>query len=216
MIKILFDWNGTLLDDLNYSFQIATRLQKFYGISPMPSIAFYKSIFCFPIQDYYRKAGFDFSKIDWNECGHRFMDAYVKDFSKTHLNAQAIEVLQKAKAAGAACYILSASRLDLLKAQIESFEALNGLIDGVYGISDIFASSKEKAAKEFLSTCLSWDQIYVIGDTTHDLESAKAIGAQAILYDGGHQSRSVLEQTGQPVVSSLVEAWESIYARSHH
>ncbi|MBF0578879.1 HAD family hydrolase [Erysipelotrichaceae bacterium RD49] len=216
MIKILFDWNGTLLDDLDYSFQTAVNLQKFYGIPPMPSVAFYQSIFCFPIQEYYRKAGFDFSKIDWNECGHRFMDAYVKDFSKTRLNHQAIEVLQKAKAAGAACYILSASKLDLLKAQIESFDKLNGLIDGVYGISDIFASSKEKAAREFSSTCLSWDEIYVIGDTLHDLESAQAIGAQAILFDGGHQSRKVLEQSGQPVVSSLVKAWEVINARSHH
>lgn len=216
MKKILFDWNGTLLDDLDYTFQTVTKVQQSYDIKPLADVEAYKSVFGFPIKDYYERAGFDFSKIDWDECGHRFMDAYVNGFNKTRLNPQAVMVLRQAKEANVGCYILSATKLDLLKAQVESFPELNGLIDGVYGIGDIFASSKAGAAREFLSTCLCWDEIYMVGDTEHDLECANKIGARCILYDGGHQSRQILEKHHAAIVSSLLEAWECINAGSHH
>lgn len=56
----------------------------------------------------------------------------------------------------------------------------------------------------------------MVGDTEHDLECASEIGAKCILYDGGHQSRQVLEKHHAVIVSSLQEAWEYINAGSHH
>ena len=36
----------------------------------------------------------------------------------------------------------------------------------------------------------------VIGDTTHDYETALAIGADCILFTGGHMNRETLEKCG--------------------
>lgn len=210
MVKILWDWNGTLLNDVEASYQCIRALQKQHGITPLANVEAYREIFGFPIQDYYEKAGFDFSKLSWSETGQQFMADWLSRYPDIPLNEQAIAALMQAKQAGYACYILSATQVDLLKAQVTAHPRLENLIDGVYGIGDIYASSKEGAAREFQAACLDWDQIYMVGDTLHDLEVAKAIGARCILYDGGHQARAVLEKQNAEVVCSLKEALERI------
>jgi phosphoglycolate phosphatase-like HAD superfamily hydrolase len=49
-------------------------------------------------------------------------------------------------------------------------------------------------------------EVVVVGDVADDARAAAEAGASCVLYDGGSQSRAVLERTGCPVVSSLVEA----------
>lgn len=218
MIKILFDWNGTLLNDVEASYLCMTSLQREYGIPPLENIEAYRRIFGFPIRSYYEKAGFDFSKISWEKTGEEFMKDWLARYPRIGLNEQALAVLKRAQNDGFACFILSATRLDLLKSQIALHPELKDLIDGVYGIGDIYASSKEKAAREFRASCLEWDEVFMIGDTLHDLEVARSIGAHCILYDGGHQCRFTLDKSKAPVAATLEEALERIeqYAGSHH
>jgi phosphoglycolate phosphatase len=45
----------------------------------------------------------------------------------------------------------------------------------------------------------------MIGDTAHDAETADAIGADCILFSGGHQCVERLEATGCPVVKNLLD-----------
>ena len=62
MVKtIIWDWNGTLLDDLDLSLESVNILLEERNL-PALSVEKYKDIFCFPIVDYYVKAGFDFEK----------------------------------------------------------------------------------------------------------------------------------------------------------
>ena len=60
MTRILWDWNGTLLDDTEISRGVLNGLLSRRGL-PTVSLERYREIFTFPIIDYYRKAGFDFS-----------------------------------------------------------------------------------------------------------------------------------------------------------
>ena len=50
----------------------------------------------------------------------------------------------------------------------------------------------------------------MIGDTAHDAETAAAIGADCILFSGGHQCEEKLKATGRPVVQSLMQIPELI------
>lgn len=210
MKKILWGWNGTLLDDVTAGFSCMVRTQKKYGITPLKSVDQYRQIFGFPVKGYYEKAGFDFDQLDWNQVGQDFMNDYISCFQDIPLNAQAIEVLKKAKADGAMNLILSATRLDLLKEQVMKFPQLKDLIDGVYGIEDIYASSKVGAGQEILKNSLPWDELVMIGDTLHDAQVASALKIPVILCETGHQSRQILDAAGVPVVSSLEEALKQV------
>lgn len=43
----------------------------------------------------------------------------------------------------------------------------------------------------------------MVGDTIHDAEVAKALGAQCVLYTGGHQSRERLAAVCPHVIDRL-------------
>ena len=58
---ILWDWNGTLLNDTDFCISIVNGLLRARDKEALTK-ARYLEIFNFPVKDYYKKAGFDFSK----------------------------------------------------------------------------------------------------------------------------------------------------------
>ena len=49
-------------------------------------------------------------------------------------------------------------------------------------------------------------ELFFIGDTLHDVEVARALGAKCILVDGGHQTAERLAASGTPVAPTLTDA----------
>jgi len=47
--------------------------------------------------------------------------------------------------------------------------------------------------------------VLFVGDTVHDHEVARAIGADCVLIPGGHHPRTKLEKTGVPVLEDLYQ-----------
>ena len=58
---IIWDWNGTLLDDRWLCVE-AINQSLYKRKMPTLSESEYKDIFCFPVEDYYKNIGFDFEK----------------------------------------------------------------------------------------------------------------------------------------------------------
>ena len=55
MIKnIFFDFNGTILDDLQVCFEIESEMFEMEGL-PQITLDFYKDNFSFPVREYYKK-----------------------------------------------------------------------------------------------------------------------------------------------------------------
>ena len=74
---IIWDWNGTLLDDVDYCRSIInTILIK----NNLPQLSFdrYREVFTFPVQDYYKEAGFDFNKVSF-EIINESIALYIKN-----------------------------------------------------------------------------------------------------------------------------------------
>ena len=55
MKRIVWDWNGTLLNDVNLCFECINRLLVSKNLDPLIDLAAYRDIFEFPIQNYYQK-----------------------------------------------------------------------------------------------------------------------------------------------------------------
>jgi phosphoglycolate phosphatase len=80
---IIWDWNGTLLDDVDMCIESINILLKRRNLD-MLSRKRYRDIFTFPVRDYYETAGFNFSKEPWDKVAHEFIDLYFKN-SVIHL-----------------------------------------------------------------------------------------------------------------------------------
>ena len=59
---IFWDWNGTLMDDVDFTHGCLNWMLESHGYPQRYDLAQYRELFRFPIEDYYRLAGFDFSR----------------------------------------------------------------------------------------------------------------------------------------------------------
>ena len=199
---VFWDWNGTLLNDLEWSFNVLNRMLTRRRMKPLQNISAYHQVFGFPIKEYYRKIGFDFEKEPYEEVAQEFVELYYKD--KTGgclLNDGAKELLELLKKNGIKQVVLSASKESNLIEQIDDFQISNYFHD-ILGIKDIYGSSKVEIGCDYVCR----ESVYkgvLIGDTNHDYEVAKAMGVDCILIASGHQSKERLLECGVPVLDNL-------------
>jgi phosphoglycolate phosphatase len=206
---IIWDWNGTLLDDAQACAQaINVLLQRRH----LPAVSFqqYLDVFDFPVRDYYLQLGFDFSKDDWHSVAEEYHAVYAVMSAQSPLREGTLATLQALQSKGVLQSVLSACELTLLHRMMNERGVL-GFFEHVYGLSDLFAHSKVDLGHTLLNDSgLAPGEALLIGDTTHDFEVARAIGVPCLLMTGGHQSETKLRSCGCPVVSSLKGVLEYI------
>jgi len=184
---IIWDWNGTLLDDVDICIDtINFSLEK--RNLPLLTKEKYKEIFTFPVIEYYKKAGFDFSKNSFDELSHEFINLYLKKLASTDLFQDVRYILQQFEEKGIRQYILSAMEQSSLMDSVRQFN-IDKYFSQIQGTGDIYAYGKSQNAKLLIENSgLNPDKICLIGDTLHDLEVANQIGCQCLLVSAGHQS----------------------------
>jgi len=201
--NIIWDWNGTLLDDAALCLNVLNALLRDRGFNPIADVTAYREIFGFPIIDYYRRAGFDFEKEAFEITAKDFIKLYHSDANRFHLFPDAIQIISAAKEAGISQVILSASDKDNLRSQIEPFGIMH-YFDEVIGISNIYAESKVSAGAEYAArTNLDKSKTLFMGDTVHDYEVAAALGVDCMLIASGHQSKERLLKCGASVIDNI-------------
>ena len=202
---LIWDWNGTLLDDVALCNDCLNQLLSEYGYSPRYDRAAYKEIFSFPIMDYYRKAGFDFNVHPYAALADRFVEIYSPASLACPLCPGAKEALGKANAAGIRQIMLSASQRDALTRQVQHF-GLQNYFEELIGQDDFYAHGKLEAGKAWLQRQnFDLTKAVLVGDSLHDAQVADALGVACVLCAAGHQSRKRLETAGVPVIDSLHE-----------
>ena len=209
---ILWDWNGTLLDDVELCVDALNRLLAEYGYPQRYDRDQYQAIFGFPIEEYYIRAGFDFSRHSFAELAEKYMEDYVPASAACPLMDGAVDALETFRDAGLRQVVLSASKRDTLRAQVEQ-RGVTGYFDRLLGLGDIYAKSKVEIGLAYLREG-GFDpaKAVMIGDSTHDFEVAQALGVRCVLQSGGHQPPEKLKETGASVVAGLREAAKLILA----
>ncbi len=89
---IIWDFNGTLLDDVDICVQCMNVLLAERGLQKL-DFQRYREIFTFPVRDYYREAGFDFSEEEFEIPAHQFIELYRDEIRKARLFDDVIPVL---------------------------------------------------------------------------------------------------------------------------
>lgn len=204
MKTIVWDYNGTIIDDTQYCLDIEIAMLKERGMNSNWTIEQYRDLFCFPVINYYYKLGYTFEKESYNDISVEFNEMYDANFDSLKLMDGFEDFIEKAICNGYQNVILSASKMDKLHDQCNKLDIIKYFVD-IMGTDNILAGSKVDMARNWIkdSSIDPKDCIY-IGDTTHDVETAKAIGIDTIyLVSQGHQSKNVLETTGEKVFDSL-------------
>ncbi len=203
-MTILWDWNGTLIADVEHVVNMNNLIFSRHGYPPT-TVDVYRRLFRHPVHDYYYDLGV--TKEDFPVIAKEWNAAYVAGFGCVSLAPGVVDALQRFRAAGHRQVIISASQVDQLRAQVVRFPELDGMFDEVIGLDNVYAVSKVHLAQEYLArTGGDPAQTVFLGDTTHDAETAAGIGCRCYLIEGGHQGRPVLETAvNAKVVSTLAE-----------
>ncbi|MFH0907812.1 MAG: HAD family hydrolase, partial [bacterium] len=186
---VIWDWNGTLLDDAWLCVEIMNGLLGPRGLAPL-TMERYQEVFDFPVVEYYRRLGFDFQKESFEKLGTDFIVEYEKRRLECDLQPGAREALAAIERAGLTQSVLSAYRQDTLEELVDHF-GLRRYFVALAGLEDHYAAGKTGNARKLIAGLPHAPrEVLLIGDTVHDHEVARAIGANCVLVPCGHQSRA--------------------------
>ncbi|MFV0379506.1 MAG: HAD family hydrolase [Anaerorhabdus sp.] len=208
---IIWDWNGTLLDDLDLGYSLLNDALRNEGLNELENISKYKNVFEFPVIEMYRKLGFNCDEKNFDKISSNYIQNYMKSYeASSMLHNEAIDLLQYFMDKGIKNTLMSASQIKILLKQASFFKC-DHLFDELVGVSDIYASSKQDEALNWIKTCdVPLDRIVWVGDSTHDYECAVALGVRCILIDHGHQSYEVLSKCNNEIIHNLNELKEKL------
>jgi phosphoglycolate phosphatase len=199
--KILWDWNGTLLDDLRVCVEAIAEEMRLRGLEPVDE-ARYRELFGFPVRDYYAKLGFDFARHPFEEVGGAFLRRFHARLHECRLHPGRRETLEALQARGIRQSILSAAHEPALHAQVRG-QGIEHLFERVYGLDDEHAAGKVERGRELMRD-LGVDprETLLVGDTDHDLEVGRALGVDVVLVADGHQNEERLRSRHDRVLAS--------------
>lgn len=198
---IVWDWNGTLQNDVQAAVNGINRLLEERGL-PTVDVEKHRSLFSFPVSNYYTALGFKLEEEDWPLLSKTFITAFLSDESTT-LFRGTVPTLTLLAAQGVGMSILSASEQSTLEQSLVN-HGIQNFFTKVKGLDNHSAGSKLHMAEALFNAIGGpLNEVWLVGDTTHDKEVADAAGCNCILLASGYQSRERLIQCGCPVLDSV-------------
>ena len=199
---IIWDWNGTLLDDLDLCVDVMNGLLGRRGL-PLLDRARYLRLFDFPVRTYYERLGFDFDRDSFETLSVEFISAYDARRWGCQLQSGAQTILGSLQSAGVTQSVLSAYRQETLQEIVGHF-GLTPRFKRILGLANIYAHSKTELGRNWVAELgLPPGEILLIGDTLHDLDVAQAIGVDCVLVACGHHPEARLRSRTDRVLADL-------------
>jgi len=197
---ILWDWNGTLLDDTQAALDTLNIMLARRGAKSI-SMDFYRDHFAFPVKPFYESIGMVLANEDWDALAQEYHDLYAEQPKR--LNVETVAALERVKAAGVRQSIISALRQDLLDEATAAY-GVAPYMECIYGVDNLDGASKLDRALELLTKIDATDPV-VIGDALHDKEVADALGVRCVLCGQGSHAAWRLREVA-PTGETLLEA----------
>ncbi len=219
---IIWDWNGTLLDDAHVCASAVNRLKLTRGL-PLESFEAYRNSISYPVIEYYKACGFDLSQEPYAALCDDFAQAYaafaddalegkgLTTGQKVRIHPDVVAVLQSGLDAGLSHAIVSASDETTLFRQVEE-QGLSAYFVSVVGRSDNHGGTKDHLVKAWVEASgYHRDEILLVGDTEHDYEAAVAAGIRVALIADGHVSSPRLKRCRVPFFENRAVLWEQLF-----
>jgi len=202
--NVIWDWNGTLLDDVNNCVNIINSLCLLHNIEEL-NLSTYKNIFTFPVVNSYEQLGFDTSPEAFDRISQCFHSSYEELLPNCKLYEGVPSVLRELKGRGVSQFILSAHEQSRLLETVKEYE-LDSYFDFISGSDNLHGKGKTEHGLNLIKEqkLISTETI-MIGDTLHDFEVAQKLGISCILFSGGHMSENRLKNSGVPVINKITD-----------
>lgn len=201
---IIWDWNGTILNDVDLGIEIINRILSERSL-PKITKEIYKNVFTIPVKDYYAKLGFDFEKEPFEVVGRLWIEEYEKRKYECSIYDGVLDVMERIKNSSIEQSILSAYSQHTLE-EMATRHGIDKYCSHIVGLDNIYAAGKLHLGLELLKKIENGNgRLLLIGDTLHDYEVAKAIGADCILLSTGHQSKEILKTAGVKIIDDIRE-----------
>lgn len=178
---VLFDWNGTVMDDLARAAAAANQALARFGLAALSEEEFQLG-FTLPLRHWLSGLGIpDEHTADAAEDWNRAMEVHAP------ARSAARETLTTLRASGVITGIVTAAAPASVRADIRA----NGL-EGLF--AEIHTDVDDKTACLRSLRHLGDPAIYV-GDTAYDIDSARAAGYITVSIAGGYQHASLLARS---------------------
>ncbi len=204
MAHLVWDWNGTLLDDLSLVVEATNASLALFGAGPTTADA-HRREFRRPVSAYYADVlGRPVDEAEFGRLDRVFHEVYARGLPACALTADAAGAL--------AAWTDSQSLLsmwfhDELVPVVDRY-GLRGYFARVDGLRATIGGGPKAPhlAAHLAALGRSGPECVLIGDSVDDAAAAEAVGAACVLYTGGFTDRDRLAATGHPVAETLTDA----------
>ena len=201
---VIWDWNGTLLDDLTLVVSSSNSAFKAVGGRSVDTDE-HRRVFRRPVAEFY--AEILERAVDAEEFGRLdriFHDAYRVGLTSTSLAADAKDAIRSWPGSQS---LLSMWFHDELVPALDTY-GLTGLFTRVDGLRTEVGGDLKAGhlARHLDELGVAGDDSVLIGDSLDDASAAASVGAACVLYTGGFTEPARLRASGVPVADTLVDA----------
>lgn len=200
---IIWDWNGTLLDDIGASLASVNDMLAARGEKPM-DINRYKECIGTPIIRFYEQV-FDLEKEDYSSILAEYNAGYMRHLADCGLTEGAEQAIADFAASGIRQAIVSSSNNAQLCENARKYGVYD-CFEAVLGAADFKADSKIERARAYLARSgAEKGRVLVVGDLEHDAEMAAQIGADCVLLTSGHEHPERLARLGAVIFDKICQ-----------
>ncbi len=182
--NLIFDWSGTLVDDMGPVIEATNVVLEKYGIAPYDRESFRRN-FRLPYHEFYEEL---LPGIDLAELEAHFRPAFDGATSLVTVLPHAREKLEWAKQRGMRMFVLTSMDPTAFARQLNEFGMQDFFEETYAGVLD----KRELIAQILETHALHKDETAFIGDMTHDIETARHGGISSIAVLTGYHHAEVL------------------------
>lgn len=208
---IVWDWNGTLFDDVEAVVAASNAAFAEIDLPPL-TVRQYREQYRVPVVDFYRELmGRAPSPEEWLRMDASFHSHYeaLRDSCGLAAGVESLLTAWSGEALRSQSLLSMYGHDDLLplvrRLGLERhFVRVEGRVStsGVTGKAEHLVRHLDALSGDGITAA----RTVLIGDVVDDARAAAHVGAHAVLYSGGSHARSELERVGVPVADTLAQA----------
>ncbi|WP_160050557.1 HAD family hydrolase [Nocardiopsis sp. FR4] len=204
---IVWDWNGTLLNDNHANLAAVNAVCELFGRDPV-EMDYWRSFFRRPLLPCYEELlGRTLAEGEWERMERLYDSSYLEHLPSCDLTPGVPDVLHEWSRGGGTQSLLSMASHGHLVPLVEE----RGLTPHFTRVDGRQFETEHDSKAEHLVRHLDHQgidpsRVVLIGDIDDDARAAREAGASVILVASGLMSRERLTATGAPVVDSPVAA----------
>lgn len=191
--NLIFDWSGTLADDLALVLDATNTVFRHYGLEEMDHGEF-KTRFRLPYPDFYAEV---LPEVNLGELEDVFRSGFKVSDKTVTILPHAREFMEYCRDRGIRCFALTSVDKNAFEKQVTDLnlkEFFEAIYSGVLNKCEVIHNLLETHG-------LNPEETAFIGDMTHDVETAAQAGITSIAVLTGYQSAGQLSQATPDIIT---------------